>query len=245
MPVAALTALGAVIGSFLAVVAIRGTAQASPLYGRSRCDSCRRVLSFWELIPIASHLMLRGRCQSCRAPINHIQLIAELAGAAVGLTAALAVPAKELGPALWLGWLLCLLAIFDIRNGTLPLLLTLTLLGTGLLNAVLQARDYPLDAAIGAAVGFLALALLAVGYRFLRGKEGMGGGDILLAAGLGAWIGPYALPYTLLGAALLGITFIVIDDGMSGQQPRSDESIPFGPWLAISGWATFLLLNAA
>ena len=58
---------------------------------------------------------------------------------------------------------------------------------------------------IGAAAGWLALVALAWLYRRLRGREGLGGGDPKLLAGIGAWLGVLQLPFVLLGAGLVGL----------------------------------------
>src|SRR3989344_725055 len=62
--------LGAIVGSFLNVVGLRWDllrhgGVLSTLGGRSSCPSCRKVLEWYELIPIFSFLILRGRCLSC------------------------------------------------------------------------------------------------------------------------------------------------------------------------------------
>ena len=44
-----------------------------------------------------------------------------------------------------------------------------------------------------------------VGYRRLRGRDGLGGGDAKLIAAAGAWCGLAALPLVVLGSALIGL----------------------------------------
>ncbi len=70
------------MGSHAAVVAGRGWR--GSLAGRSRCDGCGRELRWWELLPVASHLVLRGRCARCGTRIPASLLVWELAGAVVG-----------------------------------------------------------------------------------------------------------------------------------------------------------------
>ena len=79
---------GAVIGSFAGVVLSRGWRGA--LMGRSRCDSCRRQLRWYELMPLASYAIQGGRCRSCRSPISSAALVVELLGAVVGAAVVLA-----------------------------------------------------------------------------------------------------------------------------------------------------------
>lgn len=66
---------GTAIGSFLNVVILRYRPE-RPLFdlkiisGRSRCTKCKKVLSWTELIPLASFLFLRGKCSVCRERIS-------------------------------------------------------------------------------------------------------------------------------------------------------------------------------
>jgi leader peptidase (prepilin peptidase)/N-methyltransferase len=60
---------GLAFGSF-ANAAIERIPRGESLNGRSRCESCNRELHAWELVPVASYLMLRGRCGSCGTSIG-------------------------------------------------------------------------------------------------------------------------------------------------------------------------------
>ena len=68
-----------IIGSFLAVVAMRWGSTESALAGRSRCDSCRHTLAPAELVPILSYAVQRGRCRVCAAPIPILHPAMEIA----------------------------------------------------------------------------------------------------------------------------------------------------------------------
>jgi leader peptidase (prepilin peptidase)/N-methyltransferase len=66
----------------------------------------------------------------------------------------------------------------------------------------------------------------------------MGYGDFKLLAALGAWMGWQALPIIILLAAscgaIVGILQIVIN------KRNSQQTMPFGPYLAAAGWITLL-----
>lgn len=79
--------LGGAIGSFAGVVASRGLR--GSLHGRSHCDSCRRQLAWYELIPMVSYPVLRGRCRTCQAPVEVSVYAWEVGGAALALAVAL------------------------------------------------------------------------------------------------------------------------------------------------------------
>lgn len=68
---------GSIIGSFLNVVLYRINTGRS-LGGRSKCFSCRRTLSAFDLVPIISWLFLRGRCRTCKSKISAQYILVEI-----------------------------------------------------------------------------------------------------------------------------------------------------------------------
>ena len=60
---------GAVIGSFLNVMADRLPQEKSIVTPPSRCPGCNRRLSAADMIPVLSWLVLRGRCRTCSEKI--------------------------------------------------------------------------------------------------------------------------------------------------------------------------------
>jgi leader peptidase (prepilin peptidase)/N-methyltransferase len=244
VPGAAATAtgfvLGAVIGSFLAALLIRWPDGRSVLRGRSRCDGCGRPLGIADLVPILSWLWLRGRCRRCGVDIDRRHLALELGAGLVGLTAILAHPLPlALFTALF-GWWLFLLAALDVEYHWLPDRLTLPLIPAGLLvgatgyGTVLEAR------LIGAGAGYLVLAGIAMLYRRLRGREGLGGGDPKLLAAIGAWLGWVQLPFVLLLAGTAGLLGLVVKR-LSGAAIRADDRLPLGTLMALAAWPIWLL----
>jgi len=81
--------VGAAFGSFAGVLASRGL-RASRV-GRSRCDSCRRTLNWYETIPIVSYPVLRGHCRTCHARVGVVIYAWEMGGALLALGVALPV----------------------------------------------------------------------------------------------------------------------------------------------------------
>jgi prepilin signal peptidase PulO-like enzyme (type II secretory pathway) len=77
---------GGGIGSFAGVIASRGLR--GSLGGRSRCESCSRPLSWYELIPIVSYPALGGRCRTCHARVSLVVYAWEVGGALLALALA-------------------------------------------------------------------------------------------------------------------------------------------------------------
>ena len=218
--------IGAVIGSFVAVVALRWPAGRPFVTGRSSCDGCGAPLSPIELVPLASFLALRGRCRRCGQPIDRLHVTAELAAALLG-AAAFAAGRPE--GALF-GWALLLLALLDARHFWLPDRVTLPLAALGLALGLPPLADR----VIGAVAGWLSLTAIAAAYRAAKGRVGMGAGDAKLMAAIGAWLGWRDLPLVLLLASVSGICWAVVR-GM-----RRDARLPLGTLLALAAFPAWL-----
>ena len=89
------------------------------------------------------------------------------------------------------------------------------------------------DAVLGAMAGYGVLWLVQRTYRRLRGREGLGTGDLKLTAMLGAWLGWPVLPGIVFLASLGGIGTGLVKPG----------PFAFGPWLALAGWLTLVAGN--
>ncbi|AKE58386.1 prepilin peptidase [Citrobacter farmeri] len=235
--------LGAIIGSFLGVVAERVPAmvmeeesRTNLLFPASHCPVCQHSLKAWENIPIVSWLALRGRCSHCQTAIPLRLFAIELVTALFfGVTTGWGADVQTLRSLWLLAAFLLPLAMIDAQHQLLPDCLTQPLLWAGLLTHAL-GHSLPLtDALFGAVAGYLSLWLLYWAFRLATGREGLGYGDFKLLAALGAWCGWQALPSIVLLAALSGIVvFFVLN--ISGKNTRI---IPFGPSLAFAGMVVF------
>src|SRR5260221_9523463 len=209
---------------------------------RSACPNCKAPITALQNIPVISWLVLRGRCASCKARISARYPLVELTTAILSAWVAwhfgVGAPAAC---ALLVTWALIALTGIDIDHQLLPDNITLPLMWTGMLAAVLFGAEpgqaVPVsarDAVMGAAAGYLSLWLVFHAFRLVTGKEGMGYGDFKLFAALGAWLGWKMLPLVILLAAgagaVLGILMIVLR-GRDRAAP-----MPFGPYLATAGW---------
>ncbi len=250
MPTWLLTLLAApFVGSFAGVLIRRLPAGRRVVVARSACEACGHVLSPRELVPVLSFLAQRGRCRACGAAIPRFHLWVELAAVAVAGSAVLAgggalpewrVDGGTGDAALWatcaLGWTLMALAWIDARHFVLPDVLTLPLLLGGL-AACASLEPWALqDHLVGTVLGYCGLRGVALAYRALRGREGVGAGDAKLLAACGAWLGWAALPDVLLLAALAGLA-VAGAMWLRGRAVGRATAVPFGPALAAACWA--------
>lgn len=227
------------IGSFLGVLAVRLPIGKPIIWDRSVCDQCRRVLTITELVPIASWLLSRGRCRHCGEKITPLYTGIELGAAAIAVWAATVTKGWLLWASCGLGWSLFVLAVIDARDGILPDLLTLpTLLaGLGIADAIdpskLPSHIY------GATAGFVSFAAIRWLYQHLRGREGLGFGDVKLLAAAGAWIAWQGLPSVVLIAAVTSLGGALL--ARTTSQPVSlQQRLAFGPGLCLGIWLVWL-----
>ena len=96
-----------------------------------------------------------------------------------------------------------------------------------------------LDGLLGIATGASLFILVAWAYRHLRGRDGLGEGDVGLLAAIGAWVGWYGVPGVILIASLSGLAWVGIQILLPRPLGRADW-LPFGPHLCLGGWVTWL-----
>lgn len=244
-----LALLGAAMGSFAALLAERLVRGEPFALDRSRCRSCHTELHAAELVPLVSYPLLRGRCAHCAAPIPPILWQAEISGALMGAAAGWLAPDPAHGLLLagWM-WVLLALAVADLRWFRLPLPLIALAAGLGL--ALTLAGDGagwpPLPerltfALAGAAAGGGAFWAIRAFYAWRTGRQGMGLGDVFLAAALGLALGIPGLPLAVLLAAATALTLALVRARHKGRSIRRLGRLPFGAALALAGAVVALL----
>ncbi|MEI6896362.1 MAG: A24 family peptidase [Psychromonas sp.] len=203
---------------------------------RSCCPQCHHLIGSSENIPLLSWLFQKGKCKHCGGKISKRYPSIELLTGIMSLAVALIIPfGWPLLFALIFTWALISLTFIDFDTMLLPDQLTLPLLWLGLIVNISGTFVGLTDAVIGAICGYLSLWSVYWGFKLITGKEGMGYGDFKLLAALGAWFGWQALPMIILisslAGAVIGITLIV------ASKDKKSRPMPFGPYLAIAGWA--------
>jgi leader peptidase (prepilin peptidase)/N-methyltransferase len=256
---------GATVGSFLNVVIVRLPQGLSIVAPRSRCPICLKQIRWYDNVPIISFVILGARCRDCGAPISWRYPLVEVL---TGLLALLLWLRFGLSLELAVNFIFCatLVAItfIDIDHRIIPNIISLPGILVGFACSFLFAGKW-IDSLVGLLVGGGILLGVSLLYSILRGKEGMGMGDVKLLAMLGAWLGWKALLFITLFASLQGIAVAVglwlfgvklkppvpeeTEDGAEikagepdgktdTQEPQVTffgSAIPFGPFLSIAG----------
>lgn len=232
-------ALAPFVGSFLGVLVHRLPAGRPVVIGRSCCPACAAPLTAAELIPLLSWLVQRRRCRRCGARLGLFYPAIELAAVAVAGLAVAVVPAPWWWPTCGLGWVLLTLAWIDARHLILPDILTLPLIPAGLACAWLLAPATVDRQLLGAAAGFALSWAVRWLYHRLRGREGLGLGDVKLLAAAGAWVGWPGLPGVLLIAATAALA-VTLAQALARGRLDAGRPIAFGPFLCLGLWLTWL-----
>ena len=247
--------LGLVVGSFLNVCILRIPAGESIVLPASHCPRCGKAIAPYDNVPVLSWLALGGKCRNCKTPISAMYPLVELltgllfAGCAARFGLTLATGKWAIFCAL-----LVVLAVTDVRERLLPDKVNLTggLLGLAwsgvvpvgdgtslwLSNRMFEFPPPPpalsvADSLLGALVGAGVLWLFAEGYFRLRGREGMGLGDVKMMGMAGTFLGVKAVLLTIMAGAVLGsvlgMAFLLF------QRKDGDYELPFGLFLAAGG----------
>jgi leader peptidase (prepilin peptidase)/N-methyltransferase len=259
-PVALITSFvfGSIWGSFFNVCIARVPRGESVVRPPSHCFACGAHVKAWDNVPILSYFVLRGRCRSCGATFSaRYMLVEALMGALSVLLCwkfVLAASQLELGVrlgryALYFAFtgVLLVLSFIDLDTKRLPDVITLPAIPIFFLAGFAAHEIEWLPRLIGAAAGYLLVRIIADGYYYLTGREGLGLGDGKLLAVIGAVLGWHAILFTIFLASFIGIAVSVPvllvqrrrqpapseGDAAPAESVRRTE-VPFGPFLAMS-----------
>lgn len=221
---------GALMGSFVTVVAHRVPEGESIVTPRSRCPACGTQIAAYDNVPVFSWVLLRGRARCCGVSISARYPATELCLAVIygGLAIRYRGEPGELILALVLAATLAAVTLTDLERRIIP---NRVLAAAAILGIAITVGSDPGSlpergiSALGAG-GVLFAAALAY-------PKGMGLGDVKLAAVMGLFLGIAVIPAMLMALAagsLVGVA-IIVREGASARK----RAIPFGPFLALGG----------
>ena len=225
--------LGTLLGSFLNVVVYRLPLGIDIFARRSFCPHCKVAVPGYLKIPVLSYLWLRGQCNSCTQHISVRYPIVELvAGIALGYIYARWGLTPSALSSILLACGMMVLALIDIDHRTLPNVITLPGAALGVALSFIDPRVAWWESILGVLLGGGSLYAVAVLYRFMRSREGMGMGDIKMMMMVGAFLGWRGAFLTIFLGSLLGtivgVVFII------GSRRGWEYALPFGTFLAVA-----------
>ena len=228
--------LGLLVGSFLNVCIHRLPRGESVVRPRSACPRCRGVLAWHDNVPLLSYLWLGGRCRRCSAPISPLYPAVEAAnGALYGALVATFGPRPSTALLAAFASAILVLVVIDARHHILPTGITLPGVVVGLAASFANPLVTPPEAIAGAAAGWGILWVIGESYRRLRGREGMGRGDLKMLAMVGAFLGWKGALFTVGFGSVLGALVGVPWALARGEGMRA--ALPFGTFLGAAALA--------
>ncbi len=251
--------VGLLVGSFLNVVIDRLPRRESLLRPPSHCASCGRRLAAWEMVPLVSYLALKGRCRTCGERIPwRVFWVELLTGALFAFLAWRVGPTWALGIYTLYSVILLVIAVIDLEH---KLILNVVIIPSIILALLLipvrrLAGDVPsyhtavmslflpyrltlnagqvaaVSQLVGGVVAFLIFLLV-----YLISPQGMGDGDVRLAAFSGLITGFPGALMAVFGSFILGgiVGVILLLSGKAGRK----TAVPFAPFLVVT---TFLVM---
>lgn len=259
--------LGAAIGSFLNVLAVRYDPD-KPLFGRhatggrSHCPHCGKTLRAYELVPFVSFFLQRGRCRSCGARLSIQYVAAEVLAGALFAFAPLALhgffltsPWELFFSVLWIAAfsILILLSLIDVRLQIIPdeTVIILAVLGalhisgeilSGTHLSFVRAYAYLFGfmgpLASGIVGAFVGAVFFGALIAITRGR-GMGVGDMKLAAALGLLFGWPDIGLLVVLSFIVGSAAALVQ--IARKRRSMKQFLAFGPFLAAGAVLVFAL----
>ncbi len=237
--------MGAVVGSFLNVCIHRMPRDLSVVVPRSFCPHCKAKIPWYENIPLLSYLLLQGKCFRCRRPIAFRYFLVELTAALIAwlLWRQYGLSAEFVSSCIFFAMII-VATMTDFETGLIPDEITIGGMIAGLALSVTghghfeQALWY--QKFIASLAGLVAGGgiLILVGWlgKLAFKKDSMGGGDVKLLAMIGAFIG-----VTKVGLVFLLAPFPALPFALWQRFVKKEETIPFGPFLALAGAFMFMM----
>ncbi|WP_434122265.1 prepilin peptidase [Salinicoccus roseus] len=207
---------GGICASFL--VAVTEAKHFNILYRRSRCDACNQTLKWWELIPIASFILLKGKCSSCKSKIDMGSFICEILLILFYLLPIFYnLSLKDLTLYYLMVTILTPVALNDFKTFTIPNHMSLIFLLTGLFLTDLQYIEPLKDIVI----------IVIIHLFYLLFSDSVGYGDIKLFTVITLITPVNFFVYTILLTYIIGGLFIIILHFYKGDMPRKIPLVPF------------------
>ncbi|MHB8232359.1 MAG: prepilin peptidase [bacterium] len=253
---------GLSIGSFLNVVIFRVPKKLSVVHPQSSCPQCGSKIKFYDNIPVLSYIILSGKCRKCGNKISPVYPIVELLTALILYLLFLkyfynAYFFYKINMAdilyfkkyLWVqlsyfiacgifAIIIIPVAFIDLFHRIIPDALNILLILSGFVLNIFLLHKPILFPLTGFLIPGLFFYFIAFFYEIAKKKEGLGGGDIKLIAGIGAYLGLTGAIFTIFAGSIFAlagfILFFVLQKLRKADTPGTDFKVPFGPFLSLA-----------
>lgn len=238
--------LGLVLGSFANVCIYRMPRDLSVLKPNSHCTNCNKFIKWYDNIPILSYIFLRGKCRNCGSKISVLYPTIELVCGLLFLSMYFLYGFSfMLIPFCLFVFSLLVITVIDFQFQIIPDEISFFLIIFGFLVSFFNTNlgetisTRLLNSFLGVLAGGGFLLLVAIVGKWIFGKDAMGGGDIKIMAGVGAFVGwdkvLFAIFIACVLGSIVGVSLILL------KKINKKQEIPFGPYLAISSYLVLFL----
>jgi len=231
--------IGLVVGSFSNVCIYRIPRNESIIYPASHCPKCHSNILPKDNIPLLSYILLKGRCRHCKSKISIQYPIVEFLSGLIYLIIYL-VFGLSIQTLIYilLSSSLIIIAFIDLNEQIVPDVISLPGIVIGLILSFFVPYISFINSALGILVGGGIILMIGLAGSVIFKKEAMGGGDVKLAAMIGAFLGwKYIIISLFLGfflGALAGISLIL------SKIKKREDAVPFGPFIILGSFITLL-----
>jgi leader peptidase (prepilin peptidase)/N-methyltransferase len=231
--------LGLIVGSFSNVCIYRIPRNESVIYPASHCPKCLTKIKPVDNIPLLSYILLKGRCRNCESKISIqypvVEFLTGLIYLIIYLIYGLSIQSLVY---IILSSALIIIAFIDLQEQIIPDIISLPGIVVGLILSFIVPYMSFINSALGALVGGGIILIIAWVGSIIFKKEAMGGGDVKLAAMIGAFLGwRYTIISLFLGFFLGALTGIIL---IIAKIKKREDAIPFGPFIVLGSIITLL-----
>ena len=228
--------MGALWGSFANVCIYRLPLSKGVVTGRSYCTKCKKLIGWYDNIPIISYLIIWGKCRKCKKRISLQYLIVELLSVLTfciiyffyGITTTTLL-------LIVLGLSFLIIFFIDLKHFIIPNSLTFPMMILGFIKSFDPSLNslFPnyINSLVGGLFGYGIIWSIIFFYKLIRNKEGMGLGDAKLLAVIGFWFGWIAVPFVIFTSSIVALTSVI--PSLLNKSKKLSTEIPFGPFIII------------
>jgi len=231
--------LGLIVGSFSNVCIYRIPKNESIIYPASHCPKCNNPIKPVDNVPILSYILLKGRCRNCKNKISIQYPLVELLTGLIYLIIYL-IYGLNIQTLIYiiLSSALIIIAFIDLNEEIVPDVISLPGIVIGFIVSFFVPYISFINSGLGVIVGGGIILIIGLAGSVIFKKEAMGGGDVKLAAMIGAFLGWRYITISLfLGfflGALAGILLIMM------KIKSREDTVPFGPFIVMGSLITLL-----
>ena len=231
--------LGLIVGSFSNVCIYRIPRNESIIYPASHCPKCRSNILPKDNIPLLSYILLKGRCRHCKSKIPIQYPIVEFLTGLIYLIIYLIYGLSgQFLIYIILSSALIIIAFIDLNEQIVPDVISLPGTAIGFILSFFVPYISFINSALGVIIGGGVILIIGIAGSAIFKKEAMGGGDVKLAAMIGAFLGWRYITISLfLGFFLGALTGIFL---IMAKIKSREDAVPFGPFIVLGSFITLL-----